>query len=258
MYLRSGETRVLVDCGISAKQLRLRLAEHSVQLEEIDAIFVTHEHSDHIRGLEVVLKQHSIPVFATEGTSKACVNSGRFSYEQFVQFNSAKPINFQSLELWPFAIPHDASEPVMFRIESSFGSLAIATDMGHVAPHVPEYLQGVDALVLEANHCPELLKTAPYPASVKKRIYGDRGHLSNQVSSELFTSITRADVLPQVVVAAHISENSNTPELALDAIRNANQELFQEARLVAGSPTTPTELFSLQRDVSHECFEEVF
>ena len=208
-------TRLLVDCGLPPRQLALRLAARGLVVEDIDAVFVTHEHSDHVGGVLALQRRYRTPLWASAGTWAAAT----------AQLESAPPcgvardgeaIVVGTLTLRPFAVPHDAAEPLQLTCSDGGRCIGILTDLGEPTATVAQALQGCDALLLETNHDLEMLARSAYPAWLKRRIGGRRGHLANAQSASLLDAC-RHDGLRHVV-AAHLSRQNNRPELALTAL----------------------------------------
>lgn len=218
-YLESGSTRILIDCGLSARQTEVRLRSLGIDPESLNAIIITHEHSDHINGVPVLSRRFKLPVYANAGT--ASFLRGVFALEKFV---TGRRFSIGELTIAPFSIVHDAHEPVGFTIEGQGIKFSQATDLGKVTPLVRECLRGSNALVLESNHDHEMLQNCDYPWELKQRIASSHGHLSNDSSSALLAELVHSDL--QHVVLGHLSENSNTPELAL---RAAQMQLSEHA-----------------------------
>ena len=220
--------RVLVDAGFSAKKLGLLLAAAGESLEKIDAIFLTHEHGDHSAGLEGLKKFPHIRVFANEPTRRA-VQAGLTWRADWQVFETGARFRFRDLEVESFAVPHDAQEPVGFRFTSGHDgdlfaprrSLAFLTDLGHAPQNVRERIRECEVVVVEANHCSELLKADnKRPWSTKQRISGRHGHLSNESARELLADV--ASPRWRRVYLTHLSRDCNSPaavELALTNVR---------------------------------------
>ncbi|HMN21090.1 MAG TPA: MBL fold metallo-hydrolase [Ottowia sp.] len=203
-------TRVLVDCGLGWRQLQASLAALGLVPADLDAIFLTHEHGDHVGCAPSVSARHGVPVWASAGTRAALDDQ-----QPTAAFRAAADgvaITIGALQLQPFTVPHDAREPLQLRCTDGARSLGILTDLGHVTPHALAQLADCHALMLESNHEPELLARSSYPEFLKRRIAGAHGHLSNgQAAAAL--ALLRHDRL-SVVVAAHLSERNNLPALA--------------------------------------------
>lgn len=204
-----GDTTILIDCGFSLKETtrRLEMLGHDAAL--IDAILVTHEHSDHIRGVGPLARKHKIPVWTSRGTASRA-DWGNIPEMHHIDVHHELVIN--DLFVQPFPVPHDAREPCQFVISNGDKRLGILTDTGSLTSHIEEQLSGCDALVLECNHDEAMLATGPYPPSLKDRVGGRFGHLSNRQSAELLEKLDTSRL--QHIVAAHLSEENNSPDLA--------------------------------------------
>lgn len=214
--VESGQTRVMLDNGFSVRETNKRLLMMGVEAESIDAILVTHEHSDHINGVGAFARKYDLTVYATKGTL-ACSRLGDLPASRVI--NSHQEFSIGDLALHPFPVPHDAKEPCQFVFSDGHRRLAILTDTGSSTSHIEEQLSGCDALVLECNHDVELLANGEYPYSVKMRVAGNFGHLNNQQAASLIQQIDTSGL--QHIVAAHISEKHNTHELAQRTLSEA-------------------------------------
>ena len=203
-------SRLLVDCGFGIRQLDARLVRAGVAPSDIDAVFITHEHSDHIGCAHAFSRKHGAAVWMSEGTWLA---TGAPDYAGRLQFaRDGQDIEVGDLMLTPFTVPHDAREPLQLRCTDGARTLGVLTDLGHASAHVMARLQGLQALVLESNHDPELLAQSSYPPFLKRRVGGNYGHLSNQAAAEIARAVHHAGL--RHVLAAHLSEQNNRPELA--------------------------------------------
>ncbi|MBU0782899.1 MAG: MBL fold metallo-hydrolase [Gammaproteobacteria bacterium] len=215
--LGNAPTRLMVDCGFAVKETVSRLERVGVPPAQVDAIVVTHEHGDHISGVFKFSRKFGTPVYLTHGTWRAALRSKLTDIEylhsgRVVLIESHSPFQIKHLKLHPFPVPHDAAEPVQLLIESLSGFIAgILTDCGSATPHLVGMLNRAHALILESNHCPEMLSNSPYPPSLKKRVGGDYGHLSNQVACEILRSLNSGNL--KFVVAAHLSKTTNCPDV---------------------------------------------
>ncbi len=207
-------TRLLVDCGFGLKQLDTRLAVADIRADQIDAIFITHEHGDHIGSARQFAQRHGTPVWMSAGTH-ASLGEPDFR-GSLRQAQDGVPIEIKGLLLQPFTVPHDAREPLQLTCSDGARRLGILTDLGHSTDHVLTHLTGCDALLLECNHEPDLLARSDYPASLKKRVGGQLGHLSNHQAAEIAGNVSH-DKLKHVV-AAHLSLQNNHPDLARAAV----------------------------------------
>ena len=204
--------RVLVDDGFAPRELERRLSRAGVQIASLNAVLVTHEHSDHACGVAALAKRRPLGVYATEGTA-AAAGFGRLRRLQRIR--SGEELRIGPLRVLPIGVPHDAREPVQFVLSDGERRMAILTDFGHPAREVTAMLLGLDALVLEFNHDLDMLRQGPYPPPLKARIESDLGHLSNAQSVQLIEAIDRSRLTR--VVAAHLSQTNNRPQLAREA-----------------------------------------
>lgn len=207
-------TRVLVDNGFNLRQLRRRLARAGLSIDAIDAVVVTHEHSDHAGGVAALARRRRIPVFATAGTAQACGLTARGC--DWRPLKDGAIVGIGGLSVRPYAVPHDAAEPVQFVFSDGAVRLGLLTDIGSATDGVVAALAGLRVFILECNHDAEMLRTGPYPYSLKSRISGERGHLSNAQAAQLLARIDRR--LLQSVIAAHLSRSNNRPALARAAL----------------------------------------
>jgi phosphoribosyl 1,2-cyclic phosphodiesterase len=215
LVVEAGATRILIDCGFGVRDTAARLARIGVAPESLDAILVTHEHSDHVGGVPAFAAKHAIPVWLTFGT--LTVVGERFAgMERVYGFDSHDAFAIGDLEIRPFPVPHDAREPVQFVVSDGAFRLGVLTDLGMSTPCVEQSLSGCDALVLETNHDLDLLAGSDYPYSLKQRISGRFGHLHNEASAGLLAAIDTSRL--QHLVAAHLSQQNNTPDRARAAL----------------------------------------
>jgi phosphoribosyl 1,2-cyclic phosphodiesterase len=213
-YLESGETRILIDAGMSGIELQRRLATIGVELLEIDAILVTHEHNDHVHGVGVLSRRAKIPVYANPATFSAASRTvGKLSSSN--EFETGASFQIRNLEIHPFSISHDAQDPVGFRISDGRVSFGYCTDTGKVSQLIRHRLASCKGLVLESNHDIEMLQNGTYPPYLKQRIRSSQGHLDNEEAS-LFLKELLHEKLEHVVLA-HLSEENNDPEIAYHA-----------------------------------------
>ena len=220
IYVGSDNTHVLVDIGISGKKMETGLNSLELTGRDLDGILITHEHSDHIKGLGVISRKYGIPIYATAGTVDAMVRTnalGKIPEGIFHEIQENEPFMINDLKVNPFTIPHDAAQPVGYRLEHEGHSVGIATDLGKYNDYIIENLQGLDALLLEANHDIHMLEVGPYPYPLKRRVMGDKGHLSNELSGKLLCDILHDDL--QYVVLGHLSKENNYEELAYETVR---------------------------------------
>lgn len=203
---------LMVDCGLGLKAVEFRLARLGKSPGDLDAILVTHEHSDHLGGVARLAAKHDIRVLATAGTAR----SFRRMPPRLELIGPHQPFELGPFGVHPIAVPHDAREPCQFLFDDGAHKLGIMTDLGRQTPHVVASLQGCDALALECNHEERMLAAGPYPASLKRRVGGDQGHLSNGQAAALLSAMDTGRL--RHVVALHLSEQNNTPALAQAAL----------------------------------------
>jgi len=218
LLIIAGDIRVLVDQGLSTKETCRRLASTQIAPDSINAIIVTHEHSDHVRGLKVWRKRFQTPIYANRATLEAlspdCIESGPVH-----RFQTGKHFDIGELQIIPFSLPHDAVDPIGLLFEWKGRRIGVATDLGCITELVRRRLEGADAMIIESNHDPEMLIKGPYPWPVKDRIRQNLGHLSNPQAAELIDAVAHRNL--KTMVLAHISQQNNTPELAFKSARKA-------------------------------------
>lgn len=213
-----GDTCLMLDCGFSVRETRRRLARLGLDVTDLDGILVSHEHGDHLGGVFNLAARHGIDVWLTHGTKM----SGKPPPEALPHLrliDSHTAFQVGEILVCPYPVPHDAREPVQFVFAAGGRRLGVLTDAGHVTPHMFSVLSGCDALVLESNHDLDLLWRGAYPAFLKKRVAGPLGHLNNGQAAELLVSLDRSRL--QHVVAAHLSQQNNSPERVLAAVAAA-------------------------------------
>ena len=212
-----GSTRLLVDCGLGIRQLEQRMARCDLSVFDIDAIFITHEHADHIGCARALALRGRIPVWMSSGTYAAI---GSPDMEGLLrEASDCNGIDLDNLHLMPFTVPHDAREPLQLRCTDGNRSLGILTDLGHATAHVLQNLAHCHALLLEFNHDPELLAQSSYHPALKKRVGGKYGHLSNADAGHIASAVCHPGLA--TVVAAHLSRQNNLPGLARAALGQA-------------------------------------
>lgn len=220
IYVGSDTTHVLIDVGISGKRTEGGLAQLDLSLRDIDGIFLTHEHMDHISGLGVISRKYGIPLYATEGTIREIQRSktlGEIDGELFHVIVADEKLQIKDLCINPMKISHDAADPVAYRISHGRKRAAVITDLGKYDSYTVESLRGMNALVMEANHDVHMLQVGPYPYHLKQRILGERGHLSNEASGHLLSKLLHDNM--QAVFLGHLSKENNLPELAYETVR---------------------------------------
>ncbi|MGI6361541.1 MAG: MBL fold metallo-hydrolase [Bacillota bacterium] len=216
IYICGGKTKILIDVGCSCRYLEKALAEIAVNLSEIDAILVSHEHGDHVKGVPVCAGRYDIPVFASELTWRELPFYDDFMPSKRHKFTYDMAIG--DLEIEFFKTYHDAVQPVGMVVHHQNHRVAVATDTGKVTQSMVDLMQGCDGIVLESNHCEIALAEGPYPHFLKKRIAGSQGHLSNRQSAQALSRIITDQT--QAVMLAHLSETNNTSQIAMSEIHN--------------------------------------
>lgn len=224
IYLGTPNTKILIDAGISGKAIKQKLSEIDVDISDIDAVLITHEHSDHINGLKVLAYRMGIPVFANSETAKGIAQYFNGS-PKFKIFATGEPFEFMDLEIHPFSIQHDTPDPVAFTIQTNKHKLGFCTDLGFAPTLVEERLKHCDYLYLEANHQPSMVHASPRPMIYKQRVLSRNGHLSNENCGKLLSKIYHSKL--KKVYLAHLSEECNHQQVALSVVKNEieDQEL---------------------------------
>ena len=227
-------TRLLVDCGFGLKHLDARLGRAGLVARQIDAVFITHEHGDHIGCAHALSRRDRIPVWMSEGTWLA---TGGRDYEGRLNLaRDGAEIAVGDLALQPFTVPHDAREPLQLRLSDGAACMGILTDLGHATSHVLDQLAGCSAMLLECNHDPDLLADSPYPLFLKRRVGGSHGHLANTRAAGIASALVGHGL--RHIVAAHLSRQNNRPDLALAALAQA--EGCANVELGVADPLTGT------------------
>ena len=215
IFVESGDTRVLFDAGISGRQAEQRLAEYGRDIRDVDALVVSHDHRDHAQGIGVFQRKYGIPVHISPDTLvqvKRKIGIGQLHEVHY--FNSGSRIEINQLTIETVPTPHDAVDGVGFVVDDGARRLGILTDLGHLFDSLDAVVASLDAVVLESNHDLEMLNSSHYPASIKRRIGGQRGHISNVDAAELLSRSASSSM--KWACLAHLSEECNTPQVALD------------------------------------------
>ncbi|MFW5981863.1 MAG: MBL fold metallo-hydrolase [Halanaerobiaceae bacterium] len=221
IYISDEKTSILIDAGLSGVEIERRLKKIDIAAEDLDAILITHEHSDHIKGVGVLSRRYDLPIYANDLTWKGSER----------KLGKIKPYNCQvfkgefmigNLGISPFSISHDAGDPVGYIINCGERKIGHATDMGYVSKEIEENLRGLDFLIIESNHDFEMLMSGSYPWHLKNRIRGEKGHLSNDDTADLLPRIIGSN-FPRILLA-HLSKDNNMPELAYITARNSLED----------------------------------
>jgi phosphoribosyl 1,2-cyclic phosphodiesterase len=234
-------TRLLVDAGLSRKETCARLAAIGERPENFDALVVSHEHTDHIRGLRLLALDWSTPVYISASTRDAICWDPKI--RGFELFTPGQQFTIGDVEITPFSIPHDAVDPVAFTFQSQGIKVGVVTDLGYIPEVVKQRVRGCHCLVFESNHDLEMLKVGPYPWYVKQRVMGRHGHLSNHTTANFLSE--DYDGAAQVLVLAHLSQINNHPEIARLSAQEALARRASRARpeLHLASQASPTQVF---------------
>ena len=211
-FLSDGKTNLLIDCGMSGVRLKDALSAIDVLPDSIDALLVTHEHIDHVKGAGVISRRYNIPVYATEGTHTA-MDVGKISDENTRLIYSGSEFEIGSIAVTPFTIPHDARQPVGFTFMVNGEKYALATDMGTMTNDILNNITGSKKILLESNHDVEMLRMGSYPFPLKQRILGNSGHLSNDIAAK--TALYLVQRGTEHIMLGHLSQENNRPEIAM-------------------------------------------
>ncbi len=220
IYIGSDNTHILIDAGVSRKKIVEGLKRADLSLSDISAIFVTHEHIDHIKGIGVISRKEETPIYATAGTIEGIRGTsslGAVSEEVYHIVNADQEMQIDDLCIHPFTISHDANEPVAYTVTSGNEKMSVITDLGKYDDYIVDNLKGSNSLLIEANHDIKMLQVGSYPYYLKQRILGDRGHLSNETSGRLLSDLL-CDNLKNVMLG-HLSKENNYEQLAYETVR---------------------------------------
>jgi phosphoribosyl 1,2-cyclic phosphodiesterase len=232
LLVEHDETLIMIDCGLPLTVLESRLAAVDRCLDDLDAVLITHEHGDHSRGIGPLMRRRRIPLWTTSGTAETV---GEIDAFERVRFD--REITIGSIQVAPFAVPHDAREPCQFTFSAAGRRLGVLSDTGHATPVIRRSLAGCDALAIEFNHDSSMLEAGSYPESVKARVGSRFGHLSNGQASELLAGLSH-DTL-QWVMALHLSERNNSPERVREAAAGAIDGARIDFRLARQDEASP-------------------
>lgn len=238
-YIGNTNEAVLIDAGLSCRETEKRMKRLGLDMSLVKAIFITHEHDDHIAGLPVLSKKYSLPVYITNNTLRSC----RFGIQTglIYSFTHTQPVSIGGLSVLPFSKSHDANDPHSFIVSCNSVNIGVITDIGYACQHVKKHFKLCDAVFLESNYCEEMLANGSYPVHLKKRIAGRKGHLSNDQALELFLKC-RPEHL-QLLILAHLSQNNNHP----DIVSKIFSAYAGGIKVVIASRHKETELFTIER-----------
>lgn len=245
-FLATSKTRILIDAGLSVKELTRRLAEIGEKPEDLDAVLITHEHSDHIAGLARLVRSRAkkgkaLPVFLSHLTAPV-IDWEETESPPVECFQAGSGWTIGNVTVQSFTIPHDAVDPVGFCFHAEGVKVGVATDLGYMPDSIRVHLRRVQMLLLESNHDLEMLKVGPYPWSVKQRVMGRNGHLSNSVTCDYLENDLDSGV--QTLVLGHLSEHNNHPEIVRMGAEQSLQQRGLQPRLVIAQQKTQTEVFT--------------
>jgi len=244
IYIDDGASRILIDAGLSGVEIERRMQSQGLAPEQLDGIVVSHEHTDHIQAVGVLARRFKLPVYISEATRAAAEGQlGRLGTTH--RFDCGTAFRIGSIELHPFSISHDASDPAGFTVTANGTRIGIATDLGIATALVKTHLKGCSALVIEANHDRTMLEQGPYPWPLKQRIQSRAGHLSNDDTARLVKEILH-DRLTHVILA-HLSEQNNTPETARATVGLALQG--SRAHLSVALQDCCSKIFSIRASI---------
>lgn len=222
IYLGTDHTHILIDAGISCKRINNGLEDLGIKSSELDGIFITHEHSDHIQGLRVFSKKFGVPIYGTKETLEEIAKAdkkGEIDPGLYHPVALDVPVPVKEMQVLPFSSSHDAANPVVYRVDGGGKSAAVVTDLGCYSDYTLQHLQNLDGVLLESNHDVRMLEIGPYPYYLKRRILGERGHLSNDTCGELLNNILHDGI--KHIFLGHLSKENNYEALAYETVRTS-------------------------------------
>jgi phosphoribosyl 1,2-cyclic phosphodiesterase len=240
--VESGDTTILIDAGFSGKEIRRRLQLIGRQVESITAVLVTHEHNDHVSGAGILSRQAQVPLYANSATYLATESRlGKLS--ALCEFGTGEQFTLDDLQVHPFAISHDTVDPVGFVISDGTHSFGYCTDTGKITTLIEHHLKGCDALVLESNHDPKMLREGPYPLYLQQRVRSNKGHLANEDAGRFLHKIASSGL--RHVILAHLSETNNLPELALQCAKKSLDGCANRIGIISAAQSSPSPVIDL-------------
>lgn len=248
LFVNTNHTKILIDSGVSCKKICEGLEAVDASINDIDAILVTHEHSDHVQGLGTVSQKYDIPVYANIETWNAMEKQkSKINPNNIFTFENDKDFQLNDLTIHPFSTPHDAANPCGFNIHNGTKRLSIATDLGHMNNDLISELYDSSFVFLEANYDPEILKVSRYPFPLKQRISGPHGHLSNATAGKTISNLLLKNDLKEVMLG-HLSKGNNFPELAYQTVTNElmeNNSDLDNIRLSVANRYLPSKVINI-------------
>lgn len=250
IFVGEKEGGILVDVGISMKRVAEGLSAEGMDFSKIHGIFITHEHSDHVKGLGPILRKYKVPVFGMEKTIQHILNSdwiGKVDSNLLVPIKKDQDFSIEGMTVRPFATSHDAVDPVCYSVEKEKKKIVVATDMGTFSDYTVSHIKDANAVLLEANHDVNMLQVGSYPYSLKRRILSDKGHLSNDTSSRLLERVLSNKL--EHVMLGHLSQENNIPELAYQTVKYELEKIPEwnefGIHLDVAKRTEPSELITI-------------
>ncbi len=244
-YIESGEEKILVDAGLSGKKIENLMEQVNIDPHDFSRILVTHEHSDHIKGLGIMARRYNLPIYANEKTWQAMDGQlGKLSVDQKFHFNSEETKTFGGIDVESFAVSHDAADPMFYTFHQDGKKVALVTDLGYVSERIKKTVEGADAYIFESNHDVSMLRMGRYPWNVKRRILGDSGHVSNEDCALALTDILTDQT--KRIYLAHLSLDNNMKDLARMSVENILTERgFEIGSRIGLHDTDPNEATSI-------------
>lgn len=246
IYVGNDNTKLLVDAGISCKRIEQGLSSIDVNPETLNGIFITHEHSDHIQGVGVMARRYKVPIYATAETLSAMnrmKSLGKIDPSLFHIIEPDQPVAVNDIQVNPFSIPHDAANPVAYTFESEGHKVGVATDLGNFNDYIVDNLKDSEILLLEANHDINMLQVGSYPYVLKRRILGDRGHLSNDNCGRLINRLLHHKL--KYIFLGHLSKENNYPDLAFETVKYELEQFdspYKQMKIEVASREEPSAL----------------
>lgn len=243
-YIEHGETKLLVDAGLSGRKMDELFGQIGAKPEDLTGILVTHEHSDHIKGLGVMARKYNLPIYANEKTWKEMENSiGKLKTDQKFHFEANRVQAFGSIEVESFSVSHDAADPMFFNFRTNGQKVTLLTDLGYVSEKIKRTIEGADAYIIESNHDVSMLQMSKYPWNVKQRILSDCGHVSNEDCGLALSEVIAPNT--ERIYLAHLSKENNMKELANMSVDQVLRERGIEIPLYDTDPEKATPLYEV-------------